>query len=81
MVSPVLLAQPGQLVTVTVVQRSFKITTVARSMENGSFGQIIRVRGDTDPTLQYAVTLTGPQEGTVVPGSETESSSSPGNLN
>src|ERR1700722_6090208 len=74
MVNPAMLAQPGQLVTVTVQHRSFRITAVARAIEGGTFGQTIRVRGDTDPTLQYEVTLTGPQEGTVVPGSEKDDS-------
>jgi flagella basal body P-ring formation protein FlgA len=80
MVNPVLLAQAGQLVTVTVVHGTFKITAVARAQEGGTYGQTIRVRSDTDSSLQYAVTLTGPQEGTVVAGSEQVSNSS-GNVN
>jgi len=81
MVNPVLMAQPGQLVTVTVVHGTFQITAVARALECGTYGQTIRVRSDTDASLQYAVTLTGPQQGTVVAGSEQVTSSSPGNVN
>ena len=62
-----LLAKPGQLVTVRVTQGAVKITTVAHALEGGSFGQSIHVRNDADPPQTFDVTLTGPQEGTVAP--------------
>jgi flagella basal body P-ring formation protein FlgA len=65
MIDPTLMAKPGQLVTVNVVQGNVRITAVGRAMEAGSFGQTIRVRNDIDPTSIFDVTLNGPQQGTV----------------
>ncbi|MGA2229764.1 MAG: flagellar basal body P-ring formation chaperone FlgA [Tepidisphaeraceae bacterium] len=71
MVDPALLARPGQLITINVVHGSFRITAVAKAIEGGSMGQTIRARSDVDPTQQFEVTLTGPQQG-VVTGSGAE---------
>jgi len=66
MVAPVLLARQGELITVTINQGSVQITAVAKALEPGSLGQTIRARGDVDATKLFDVTLTGPQQGTVV---------------
>ena len=71
MVDPALLARPGQLITITVIRGLVRITAVAKAIEGGSMGQTIRARSDVDPTQQFEVTLTGPQQG-VVTGSGAE---------
>jgi flagella basal body P-ring formation protein FlgA len=65
MVDPALLARTGQLITVNVIHGRVRLTAVAKAIDNGSFGQTIRVRSDIDPLQIFDVTLTGPQEGTV----------------
>jgi flagella basal body P-ring formation protein FlgA len=76
MVDPVLLVRPGQLVTVTIIRGTIRVTAVAKAMEGGSFGQTIRARNDIDPSRIFEVMMTGPQEGTVTGGLE-ENESSP----
>jgi flagella basal body P-ring formation protein FlgA len=65
MVDPVMLAKPGQIITVSVIHGSIRITAVAKAVDGGSLGQTIRARSDVDPTQVFEVTLTGPQQGTV----------------
>jgi len=79
MVNPVLLARPGQLITVTAIRGHMKVVTVARAAEGGTYGQSIRVRSDTDPSQSYQATLTGPQEATVTgPAAPVDSGDSSG---
>jgi flagella basal body P-ring formation protein FlgA len=65
-VQPVPLARSGQFVTVTLSRGSVTVKTVARAMEEGSYGQTIRVKNEGTKDV-YQVTLTGPQEATMGP--------------
>jgi len=62
MVEAVPLVRMGQLVTVTIVQGGVQIKTAGRAVENGAYGQTIRVRNETTKDV-YEVTITGPQTG------------------
>lgn len=64
MVRAVPLARPGQLVTVVLRQGGVKLTTVARAMDSGGYGQSIRVRHESTQQI-YEVVLTGPQQATM----------------
>ena len=64
MVEAVPLAKTGQFVTVTLNQGSIRVTTVARAMETGSYGQTIKVRNDETKDI-FDVTLIGPQTATM----------------
>lgn len=63
-VEAVQLVKAGQFVTVTLDQGSVKIKTVAKAMENGVYGQAIRVKNETTREV-YQVVMTGPQQGTM----------------
>jgi flagella basal body P-ring formation protein FlgA len=54
------LVRPGQLVTIAVRQGGVQVKTVARAMEGGVLGQMIRVRNETTRDT-FEVMLTGPQ--------------------
>jgi flagella basal body P-ring formation protein FlgA len=54
------MVRSGQLVTVTLASGGVQITTVARAMESGSYGQTIRVRNEVTRD-QFEATVTGPQ--------------------
>jgi flagella basal body P-ring formation protein FlgA len=64
MVEAVPLAKTGQFITVTLNEGSVRITTVARAMESGSYGQTIKVKNDETKDT-YDVTLVGPQTATM----------------
>jgi flagella basal body P-ring formation protein FlgA len=64
MVEAVPLAKTGQYITITLNQGSVRITTVARAMETGSYGQTIKVRNDETKDT-FEVTLIGPQTATM----------------
>ena len=66
LVEAVPLARQGQFITVTLNQGSVRVKTVARAMENGSYGQTIKVKNESNEEV-YQVVLTGPQEGTMGP--------------
>lgn len=66
MVDPVPLAKPGQLISVNARHGVVQITTVARAMEGGAYGEAIRVRNETTRDV-YTVVLTGPQEASLNP--------------
>lgn len=68
MVQALPLARVGQLVTVTVQMGAVQIRTVAKAMDEGTYGQTIRVRNEGTKEI-YQVTLTGPQAGVVGVGS------------
>ena len=60
------MAKIGDLLSVTITQGNVKITTVARAMEAGAYGQTIRARREGDGAT-YDVTLTGPKAGKMTP--------------
>jgi flagella basal body P-ring formation protein FlgA len=66
MVDAVPLVKPGQLVTITVSSGSVQIKTVGRAMEEGAYGQAVRVRNETTRDV-FEVVMTGPQQGTLDP--------------
>lgn len=65
-VQPVPLARSGQFVTVVLSRGGVRIKTVARAMEDGSYGQTIKVKNEATRDV-FEVVLTGPQEGTLGP--------------
>lgn len=71
MLEPVLLVRAGQLVSVSLRHGTVEVRAVARALEGGAYGQTIRVRSEqTNDVLQ--VTVTGPQEARLGPGSVRE---------
>ena len=66
MVQPVPLARSGQFVTVVLSRGGVSIKSVARAMEDGSYGQTIKVKNEATKDV-YEVVLTGPQEATMGP--------------
>ena len=65
-VQPVPLARSGQFVTVLLNRGGVSVKTVARAMEEGSYGQTIKVKNEATKDV-FEVVLTGPQEGTMGP--------------
>lgn len=70
-VEPSPLVKPGQPVTITLQQGGVKITSVARAMEGGSYGQTIRVKNETTGNV-FEVTLSGPQAALMSANAPTE---------
>jgi len=66
MVQAVPMARTGQFITVTLGRGAVKVKTVARAMEDGGFGQTIRVKNEATKDV-YEVVLTGPQEASMGP--------------
>jgi flagella basal body P-ring formation protein FlgA len=66
MVQAVPLARTGQFITVTLNRGAVRVKTVARAMEEGSFGQTIKVKNEATRDV-YNVVLTGPQEASMGP--------------
>lgn len=64
LVEAVPLARPGQFITITLDRGGFRVKTVARAMEGGSYGQTIKARNEATGDV-YQVTLVAPQEGTM----------------
>jgi flagella basal body P-ring formation protein FlgA len=60
MVEAVPLVRAGQLVTVILSQGRVQVKTAGRAMENGAYGQTIRVRNEQTRDIYEAV-VTGPQ--------------------
>ena len=65
-VQPVPLARTGQFVTVLLSRGGVTVKTVARAMEEGSYGQTIKVKNEATKDV-FEVVLTGPQEATLGP--------------
>ena len=61
LVNPIPLVKPGQLVTVNLRRGTIRLRAVARAMEEGSFGQTIRVRNENTRDV-LDVTVIGAQE-------------------
>jgi flagella basal body P-ring formation protein FlgA len=72
-VQPVPLARTGQFVTVLLSRGGVTIKTVARAMEEGSYGQTIKVKNEGTKDI-FEVVLTGPQEATLGPAETPEAS-------
>jgi flagella basal body P-ring formation protein FlgA len=68
------LAQTGQYITVTLNSGTVSVTSVAKAMEGGSYGQTIRVKSEVTDQM-FEVILTGPQEGTIGPITSSNTSS------
>lgn len=66
MVQAVPMARTGQFITVTLGRGAVSVKTVARAMEDGSFGQTIRVKNEATKDV-YEVVLTGPQQASMGP--------------
>ncbi|HEX4795214.1 MAG TPA: flagellar basal body P-ring formation chaperone FlgA [Humisphaera sp.] len=64
MLDPVQLVKNGQFVQITLNHGGVKITAVARALENGSFGQSVRMKNE-DTGETYLAVITGPQEATM----------------
>jgi flagella basal body P-ring formation protein FlgA len=73
MVQAVPLARGGQFVTVLLNRGGVSIKTVARAMEEGSYGQTIKVKNEATRDV-FEVVLTGPQEATLGPAQTVEAS-------
>ena len=67
MVQAVPMVRAGELVTITLTQGEVRVKTVGRALENGAFGESIRVRNE-DTRDVYDVTMTGPQAADIIPG-------------
>ena len=65
-VQPVPLARTGQFVTVLLSRGGVTIKTVARAMEEGSYGQTVKVKNEATKDV-FEVVMTGPQEATLGP--------------
>ena len=72
-VQAVPLARTGQFVTVLLNRGGVSIKTVARAMEEGSYGQTIKVKNEATKDV-FQVVLTGPQEATLGPAQPQEAS-------
>jgi flagella basal body P-ring formation protein FlgA len=72
-VQPVPLARTGQFVTVLLSRGGVTVKTVARAMEEGSYGQTIKVKNEGTKDV-FEVVLTGPQEATLGPAQAAEAS-------
>jgi flagella basal body P-ring formation protein FlgA len=72
-VQPVPLARTGQFVTVLLSRGGVTIKTVARAMEEGSYGQTIKVKNEGTKDV-FEVVLVGPQEATLGPAETVEAS-------
>jgi flagella basal body P-ring formation protein FlgA len=72
-VQAVPLARPGQFVTVLLNRGAVTVKTVARAMEEGSYGQTIKVKSEATKDV-FQVVLTGPQEATLGPAQTAEAS-------
>jgi flagella basal body P-ring formation protein FlgA len=68
------LAQTGQYITVTLNSGTVSVTSVAKALEGGSYGQTIRVKSEVTDQM-FEVILTGPQEGTIGPITSSNTSS------
>jgi flagella basal body P-ring formation protein FlgA len=60
LIEPTILVRTGELVTVVLTQGAIRAKSVARSMEQGTMGQTIRVKNEVTGN-QFDVVITGPQ--------------------
>lgn len=60
LIEPAILVKSGQLVSVTLTHGAIQAKSVARAMEQGTFGQAIRVKNEVTGNI-FDVVITGPQ--------------------
>lgn len=70
--SPVQLIKQGQLVLVDVKSGGVNVTAVARALENGAFGQSVKVKNETTRET-FLVTVTASQRGEMCVGGDLKS--------
>ena len=63
--APRLLVRRGQYVSVTLHQNGLDLRTLARALDDGGYGQTVKVKNDTTGEILHAV-ITGPQTATLV---------------
>lgn len=71
LVDPVQLVKPGQFVTITLARGNVQLSSVARALEGGSYGQTIKVKNEATRDVFEAV-LTGPQTASVGPTTQSQ---------
>lgn len=64
LLDPVPLVRTGQFVTISISRGAVSLQTVGRALENGTFGQTIRVKNEVTRDL-FEVVVTGPQTGRI----------------
>ena len=62
--APRMLVRRGQYVSVTLVQNGLELRTLARALDDGGYGQTVKVKNDTTGEILHAI-VTGPQTGTL----------------
>ena len=63
--APRMLVRRGQYVSVTLVQNGLELRTLDRALDDGGYGQTVKVKNDTTGEILHVV-VTGPQTGTLV---------------
>lgn len=61
LIEPVPLVKSGQFVSIEAAHGGVRVRSVAKAMENGAFGQTIRVKNEATKDV-FEVTITGPQQ-------------------
>ena len=59
------LVRRGQYVSVTLTQNGLELRTLARALDDGGYGQTVKVKNDTTNEILHVV-VTGPQTGNLV---------------
>ena len=62
--APRLLVRRGQYVSLALVSNGVELRTLARALDDGGYGQSVKLRNDTTGEILHAV-VTGPQSGTL----------------
>ena len=62
--APRMLVRRGQYVSVTLLQNNLDVRTLARALDDGGYGQTVKVKNDTTGEILHVV-VTGPQAGTL----------------
>ena len=60
LIEPAVLVKSGQLVSIILTQGAIQAKSVARAMEQGTYGQSIRVKNEVTGNV-FDVVVTGPQ--------------------
>ena len=62
--APRMLVRRGQYVSVTLLQNNLDLRTLARALDDGGYGQTVKVKNDLTGEILHVV-VTGPQAGTL----------------
>ena len=62
--APRMLVRRGQYVSVTLLQNNLDVRTLARALDDGGYGQTVKVKNDLTGEILHVV-VTGPQAGTL----------------